>query len=246
MIERDNLIRYLNEYLSIGEFSDYGPQGLQVEGKAEVQKIVIGVSACAQLFMQAIQAQADMIIVHHGILWDRESHVVKGWFKNRLSLLLQNDITLLAYHLPLDKHPVVGNNAVAAREIGLSHTEDFSDVGIKGLLPGISFEELVTRVQKVFKSDPIVFPYGPEIIEKAAICSGGAEREIVRAIDEGLDAYITGEVSEPIMNLAREGNIHFVAAGHHATERLGIRALGDHIAESFDVQVEFIDVPNPV
>lgn len=246
MVKRDELIRYLNDYLQINEISDYGPQGLQVEGKADVGKIVTGVSASVQLFSEAARDSADMIIVHHGLLWDRDSHVVKGWFKSRLATLLQNDITLLAYHLPLDKHPEVGNNAVAAKKLQLEEVKEFGQVGIQGLVPELSFEHLLSSVQKVFKSDPIVFAYGPKVIKHVAICSGGAQKDITLAIDEGMDAYITGEVSESTMHLAKEGNIHFIAAGHYATERLGIQALGDHIANHFDVEVQFIDIPNPV
>ncbi len=246
LLLRDKIITYLNDYLSIHDFRDYGPQGLQVEGKENVKKIVTGVSASVQLFEQAADAGADMVIVHHGILWDKESHVLKGGFKKRVKTLLENDVTLLAYHLPLDKHPELGNNAQAAKKLGLENVREFGEVGVKGEISPISIKELEEKVRRVFQSEPLVFAFGPQEIEHIGLCSGAAEREISLAIDEGLDAYITGEVSEPTMHLAKEGQIHFIAAGHYATERLGIRALGEHLGEKFKVDVEFIDIVNPV
>ena len=246
MTQRDEIIKHLNNYLSISEFKDYGPQGLQVEGKNEVQKIVTGVSASAQFFAQAADHGADMIIVHHGILWDRETPIIKGGYKQRVLTLLQNDMTLVAYHLPLDKHPDIGNNALAVKALGLEDIKDFAEVGYMGSIPPCSFDVLLKKIQDLYQSDPLVFAYGPERIERIGICSGGAQRAITEAIDHQLDAFITGEVSEPTMHVAKEGNIHFISAGHYATERLGIRALGEHVAGQFDVEVEFIDIPNPV
>ena len=246
MVERDTLIRFLNDYLKIDEFDDYGPQGLQVEGKASVEKIVTAVSASLQLFEQAAATGADMIIVHHGILWDRQSSVVKGGFKNRLHALLSSDISLLAYHLPLDKHPDIGNNVLAAKQLELRHIEPFGQIGFMGTSEPMTFEELLAQVRKLYKSDPLIFPYGPDEITRIGICSGGCQRDIALAIDSGLDAFITGEVSESTMHSAKEGHIHFISAGHYATERLGIQALGDLIREEFKVEVSFLDIPNPV
>jgi len=246
MPHRNDIITYLNDYLSIHDFRDYGPQGVQVEGKENVNKIVTGVSASVQLFEQAAKAGADMVIVHHGILWDKESHVLKGGFNKRVKTLLENDITLLAYHLPLDKHPELGNNAQAAQKLGLANVQDFGEVGVKGEITPITIKSLEDKVHRVFQAEPLVFAFGPQEIQHISLCSGAAEREISLAIDEGLDAYITGEVSEPTMHLAKEGHIHFIAAGHYATERLGVRALGEHLGEKFNVDVEFIDIVNPV
>ena len=246
MVERDMITNYLNDYLRITDFKDYGPQGLQVEGKETVEKIVTGVSASVQFFEKAAAIGADMIMVHHGILWDRETPIIKGGHKRRLLALLKNDITLLAFHLPLDKHPEIGNNALAAKAFDMIDIEEFADVGWMGAIPACPFDVLLKKVQELYDSDPLVFAYGPERIERIGICSGGAERHITEAIDNGLDAFITGEYTEPTMHLAKEGGIHFIGAGHYATERLGIRALGEHVAEKFDVQVEFIDIPNPV
>ncbi|MBN1561130.1 Nif3-like dinuclear metal center hexameric protein [candidate division KSB1 bacterium] len=246
MIERDLLITYLNDYLKVAEIQDYGPQGLQVEGKAIVTKIVTGVSASLQFFERAAAAGADMIIAHHGLLWDRETPIIKGGVKKRLETLFRHEMTLLAYHLPLDKHPEIGNNALAARALAMTDCAEFARVGCMGSIPPCSIEALLHVLRELYDCEPLVFAYGPPQIERVGICSGGAERSIQEAIDLHLDAYITGSAGEPTMHLAKEGNIHFIAAGHYATERLGVRALGEHLAEKFKVAVEFIDVPNPV
>ena len=242
----DTLINYLAGYLKIADFQDYGPLGLQVEGKQRVRKVVTAVSASVELFERARERGADLVIVHHGIFWDRESRVLKGGLKDRIRLLLDGDITLLAYHLPLDKHPRVGNNAVAARKLGLKKPAPLGEIGIQGEISPLTLLRLLKRVKSVYGSDPLVFPYGPAQIKRLGICSGAAQGEIGEAIEAGLDAYLTGEASEQTMHLAKEGKIHFIAAGHYATEKLGIRALGDHIARKFNLKVEFIDIPNPV
>ncbi len=246
MTLRNDIINYLNDYLSISNFHDYGPQGLQVEGKETVNKIVTGVSASAEFFEKAAARGGDMILLHHGILWDRDTPIIKGGAKRRLLTLLQNDITLLAYHLPLDQHPDIGNNALAAKALRMADLEQFAGVGWMGRIPTTSFDELLQNVKHLYKSDPLIFNFGPVDIKRIGICSGAAQRSIEEAIDLGLDAFITGECSESTMHLAKEGGIHFIGAGHYATERLGIRALGEHVAEKFDIDVEFVDVPNPV
>ncbi|HNR67216.1 MAG TPA: Nif3-like dinuclear metal center hexameric protein [bacterium] len=245
-MQRDRLIDHLDTLLAVRDFDDYGPQGLQVEGRAKVNKIVLGVSASAELFRRAVDLGADMVIVHHGILWNRERMVVKGLYKERLKLLLENDISLLAYHLPLDKHPELGNNAVAAAALHLQELDDFAQVGIQGICPPISPAELIKQVKNLYQSEATVFAFGPESIRRIAICSGGAARDLSLAIDLGLDAYITGEAGEPSLHLAKEGKIHFIAAGHYATERLGIKSLGDYLRSQFELESEFIDLPNPI
>lgn len=246
MTSRNEITAYLDEYLNIADFKDYGPQGMQVEGKEEVNVVVTGVSACVQLFKEAAKANADMVIVHHGILWDHDKHILKGGFKKRVKLLLDNDISLLAYHLPLDKHSELGNNAIAAQMLGLENICEFVDVGVKGEITPCSIEELVEKAGDIFQCDPLAFKEGPKEIRKIAICSGGAQRHVMDAVEAGVDAYITGEVSEYVMHQAREEHIHFIAAGHYATERLGIKALGSHVADKFGLDVKFIDIPNPV
>ncbi len=245
-ISRDEIIRYLNEYLQINDFRDYGPQGLQVEGRETVERIVTSVSASVQLFEEAAGRNADMVIVHHGILWDNESRVIKGGLKKRIETLLFNEMTLLAYHLPLDKHPEIGNNAQAAKAFKMSNLDEFADVGLMGDIQPCSYDDLLKKVRDVYHTDPLVFAFGPERIHRIGICSGGAERYIHQAIEAGLDAFITGEYAEPTMHLAKEGHIHFIGAGHYATERPGVLALGEHLSGAFDVQVEFVDIYNPV
>ena len=245
-VSRDEIIKYLNDYLQIDQFQDYGPQGLQVEGRDTVKKIVTSVSASVQLFEEAASRDADMIIVHHGILWDKESRVIKDGLKRRIETLLYNEVTLLAYHLPLDKHPEIGNNAQAAKAFKMTNLSEFAEVGLKGDITPCSYDDLLKKVQDIYNTDPLVFAYGPEQVKRIGICSGGSERHIVEAIEEGLDAFITGESAEPTMHLAKEGKIHFIGAGHYATERLGVLALGAHVSKKFSIDVDFIDIYNPV
>lgn len=251
MASRDEILRYLHDYLRVKDYRDYGPQGLQVEGKAEVRKVVSGVSGSAALFEQAAEAGADLVLVHHGIFWDKESRVVKGGLKRRLELLLQHEITLAGYHLCLDAHPEVGNNVLAARGLGLENIRAWAEyngrtIGFRGEWAGLPAAEAVARVNTLYGSRAVEFLYGPAEVREVGIISGGAQGEVRLAIEDGLDLYITGEVSEFVMNTAREGNIHFLGAGHYNTERLGIRALGEHVAAQFQVEHQFIDVPNPV
>jgi dinuclear metal center YbgI/SA1388 family protein len=251
MANRDDLLRYLQGYLRVEDYRDYGPQGLQVEGRAEVRKVVSGVSGSVALFEAAAAAGADLILVHHGIFWDRESRVVKGGLKRRLELLLQHEMTLAAYHLCLDAHAEVGNNILAARGLGLTNIQPWAEyngrtIGFRGEWDGLPPDEAVRRVNELYGSQSLAFLSGPERIRRVGIISGGAQAEIRLAIEDGLDLYITGEVSEYVMTTAQEGGIHFLSAGHYNTERLGIRALGEHVAERFGVEHEFIDLPNPV
>jgi dinuclear metal center YbgI/SA1388 family protein len=252
MAIRDEILGYLHEYLRVGDFRDYGPQGLQVEGKPQVGKIVSGVSGSAALFEAAAAAGADMVLVHHGIFWDRESRVVKGGLKRRLSLLLEHQITLGAYHLCLDAHPELGNNILGTRGLGLTDIRPWGDyqgkpLGFRGeWQPGLTPDDAKARVDELYDFHSLAFQYGPDPIRTVGVISGGAQGEIHHAIETGLDMYVTGEASEYVMNAAREGGIHFFAAGHYATERLGIRALGEHLADRFGVEHQFVDIPNPV
>jgi dinuclear metal center YbgI/SA1388 family protein len=248
---RDEILRYVHEYLGVAVFRDYGPQGLQVEGRPEVRKVVSGVSASAELLERAVEAGADMVIAHHGIFWDNESRVVKGGLRRRLKGLLDSNVTLAAYHLCLDAHPMLGNNALAAQGLGLHHLQGWSDrggkcLGVWGHWDPIPVAEAVRRVNALYRSTSLEILGGPEQVRTVGIISGGAQGEIRAAIELGLDLFVTGEASEYVMPSAREGGIHFLAAGHHNTERLGIRALGEHISARFRVAHEFIDIPNPV
>ena len=251
-VDRQALVSYLDQLLDAGNGRDYGPNGLQVEGKETIGKIVTGVSACEELFVRAREAGADAVLVHHGIFWDGMPRVLTGLQYRRVAELIRGGMSLLAYHLPLDRHAEVGNNAIAGRDFGLTGLEPFGfhdglPLGFKGRFPSpIPSNELVERCRRIYGQEPLAFLSGPDEIRSLGIISGGAQREFYSAIAEGLDAYITGEVSEWVMNVARETGTHYLAAGHYATERLGIRALGEHLMERFGIDAEFIDVPNPV
>ncbi len=251
-IDRDALVRWLDEYLGAHEGKDYGPNGLQVQGRGEIRKIVTGVSGCLELFERAREAGADAVMVHHGIFWDWQSPVLVGMHHARVAELLRHDVNLLAYHLPLDRHPKIGNNALAARALGLEHLEPFGDawglpVGFRGRFPEpVPAAELASRCRDFYGREPLHLPGGGEAVETVGVISGAAQKDFQLAIALGLDAFVTGEVSEWVMNTARESGTHFLACGHYATEVCGIRALGELVAERFGVEVEFVDVPNPV
>jgi len=251
-MERDRIIRLLDELLQVDSIPDYGPQGLQVEGKPEVRKVAVGVSASAELFRRAIDAQADLIICHHGMLWDKDPRVVKGKLKQRLKLLLDHEITLLAYHLSLDAHEEHGNNALIARALGLHDVEPFAEyrgtlIGRRGRFASpMSHGAFVDLVKRTFGGEPLVFPFGPDPITTLGVVSGGAQGEVEQGIAAGLDAYLTGEASEFVQETAREGPITFVAAGHYRTETFGVRSLGERLSREFGLESVFLDVPNPV
>jgi dinuclear metal center YbgI/SA1388 family protein len=252
MVERDELVRYLDAYLEAAKGGDYGPNGLQVEGRPEIHKLATGVSACEELFERAAAEGADAVLVHHGIFWRGLPSTLVGMRYRRVAALVRSGLSLIAYHLPLDRHPEVGNNALAARAFGLVDLQPFAEaeglpVGFSGRFPEpVPAAELVARCRAVFEREPLVLGAGPDPVRTLGIVSGGAQSELWAAVAAGLDAYLTGEASEWVMNVARECGLHYLAAGHYATERLGVRALGDHIAARFGVEVEFIDVPNPV
>jgi dinuclear metal center YbgI/SA1388 family protein len=188
-----------------------------------------------------------MLLVHHGVLWDRDPRVVDDAARRRLKTLFDAEITLAAYHLALDAHAEVGNNALLARELGIDPAEAFGGIGFGGpLAEPVSIDEFTARVQEKLGSEPVVFDYGPERIERAAVITGGAARYLAEAAAAGYDLFLTGEPAEPSLHTARELGIHFVAAGHYATERIGIQALTSRLAEQFDLDWEFIDLPNPV
>ena len=251
-VDRRALVSYLDQLLDAGNGHDYGPNGLQVEGKETIRKIVTGVSACHELFVRAREAGADAVLVHHGIFWEGMPRVLTGFQHRRVAELIRGDMSLIAYHLPLDRHPELGNNALAGRAFGLADLQPFGvheglPIGSRGrFAEPIPAADLVARCRQVYGQEPLAFLTGPDPMSTLGIISGGAQRELYCAIDGGLDAYITGEVSEWVMNVAREAKIHYLAAGHYATERLGIRALGEHIRDRFGVAAEFIDVPNSV
>ena len=250
-VSRDALVSHLDQYLD-SRGRDYGPNGLQVEGREEIRKIVTGVSACQELFVRAREAGADAVLVHHGLFWEGMPRTLTGFQYRRVAELIRGEMSLLAYHLPLDRHLEVGNNAVAGRELGLRRIEPFGlhdglPLGVKGLFPEpIPAAELVERCRAGLRPGAAGLPGGDRIrCRRSGSSAAAASGSSTPAIEEGLDAYVTGEVTEWVMNVARETGTHYLAAGHYATERLGVRALGEHLAERFGIDVEFIDVPNP-
>jgi dinuclear metal center YbgI/SA1388 family protein len=249
-VERDRLVAYLDDLLDAQTGRDYCPNGLQVEGRPAIRKLVTAVSACRELFERA--ADADAVLVHHGLFWDGMPRQLTGVQYRRVAAVIRSGANLLAYHLPLDRHDRFGNNAVAVARLGLSDPAPFGEhdgrpIGFAGRYAApIAADELVARCRTVFGQQPLAFAFGPPRVASVGIVSGAAEREVYTAIDQGLDAFITGEATEWVMNLAKEAGIHFLACGHYATERLGVRALGEHLAQHFGLDVDFIDIPNPV
>ena len=250
-VQTAELVRYLDAYLEAGAVRDYGPNGLQVEGPAEVRRLVTGVSACHELFERARQLAADAVLVHHGLFWRNTPQALTGIQYRRVAELVRAGIALLAYHLPLDRHAEVGNNALAARALGLSDLRPFGEhegvaIGWQGtFVEAIASEELVARCRELYGQEPLALG-AARPVRSVGIVSGGAQGDLLQAIAAGLDAFITGEASEWVTNVAREAGVCYVAAGHYATERLGVRALGEHLRDRFGLLVEFVDVPNPV
>ncbi len=247
------IIADLDQLLEPERFDDYCPNGLQVAGRAEVDVLVTGVSAHLELFDAALSAGADLVLTHHGILWAGDDRRITGRLARRLRLLLGAEVSLAAYHLPLDAHPSCGNNALIAEGLGGVGRAPFavhrgqaigSQAGFGD--QGIPAAELVRRVAALTGRTPLVFADGPPIVRTVGIVSGAGAGHLGEAIAAGLDAFITGEPAERVMSEARESGIHFIAAGHHATETFGVRALGERLADRFGVEHVFIDVPNPI
>jgi dinuclear metal center YbgI/SA1388 family protein len=245
--QRDEIIAFADELLDAGSFRDYGPMGLQVVGAEHVTKVVCGVSSSLELFQRATAARAQLVLVHHGLLWENEPRTVDRRMKTRLQVLFDADITLAAYHLALDAHPEIGNNVLLARELGLDVEELFAEIGVGGRFadpPTIS--DMASLAARVVGREPLVFAEGADRIQRAAVVTGGGAHYLALAAAAGYDLLITGEAAEPTMMTARELGIHFVAAGHYATERLGVQALAARIAERFGIEWEFVELENPV
>jgi len=252
MVQTQELTKYINELLNVHSFKDYAPNGLQVEGSKTIQKLVCGVTASRALIDAAIEARADAILVHHGYFWKGEDPCLVGMKGERIRRLMQADMNLLAYHLPLDAHAELGNNAQLAGRLGFSVTGRFigdadNGIGMYGRLQTpMQGDELANHIGQVLERPPLYVPGGDKLIDTIAWCSGGAQGYIQQAVELGVDAYLTGEVSEHTVHVARECGIHFFAAGHHATERYGVQALGAHLAKTFKLECQYIDVQNPV
>ena len=234
MIQLKDLLNYSNNVLEIERFQDYCPNGLQVEGKSEVKKIISGVTASQALIDAAIKEKADVLLVHHGYFWKGEDARIIGLKYNRVRSLIDSGINLLAYHLPLDAHPLYGNNAKLAEILGLE---------IAGSFP--SAADFSKEITAALGREVLHIGENSEQIHTLAWCSGAAQGYIEAAAELGVDAYLTGEISEQTMHIAHENGIHFYAAGHHATERYGVQAFGEHLASHFGITHKFIDIPNP-
>ena len=248
MTTRDTLLQAFDTLLQPARFKDYGPNGLQVEGRNEITTIVSGVTASRALIEAAIAANADAIFVHHGLFWRGQSGTVTGWMKQRLQLLLAHDINLFAYHLPLDAHPEWGNNAQLGVQLGLVAESHFGEqeLGCMGVAAFANAAQLAQHVESVLNRPVTLVQNAQTAIKKIAWCTGGAQGYFEAAIAAGADAFITGEISEPQAHYAREMGVAYLACGHHATERFGVQALGEHLAERFDLEWQYIDVANPV
>lgn len=252
MAERDEIASFLDDLLNVARIRDHGINGLQVIGKNEVTRIALGVSASLELFEAAVQWGADMLVVHHGLFWSNSPREIRAILKERLKILFDHDVSLLAYHLPLDAHPEFGNNIQLARRLSLQvETHDFglyegTYIGVIGSTPQpMPFESFAESVAIALSLTPHILPSGPDTISRVGIISGGAASHIQDAIDCECDVYITGELGEPTAALAREGHINAIGLGHYNSEKYGPIALGHLLQEQYGVQTEFIDIPNP-
>jgi dinuclear metal center YbgI/SA1388 family protein len=247
MARRDDIVEFARELLDLDSYHDYGPMGIQVMGAEEVTKISAAVSSTLEAFQRTKEAGAELLLVHHGLFWEGDPRTIDFHMRARLQTLFEGDITLAAYHLALDAHPEIGNNAIVARELGIQNPERFLEWGYGGrLAQPASLDQLSARLAAVTGRDPQVFPGGPEPVERVAVITGGAAKLIKEAAAEGYDAYITGEPAEPTLHLARELGINFLAGGHYATETFGVKALAERLADRFSLGWKFLDVPVPV
>jgi dinuclear metal center YbgI/SA1388 family protein len=248
-----DIIAELDSILQPDLFEDYCPNGLQVPGRDEVATVATGVSAHLELFERAASESADLLLVHHGAFWNSEPRALSRTMKRRLQVIFDADMSLAAYHLPLDAHAELGNNALLARALGAERLDPFAHhrgrtIGFIGTLAeaGSPAPELFSRVAEITAREPLVFDSGPPLVRRVAIVSGAGADYLGEAIAAGADAFLTGEPAERVMAQAREADVHFIAAGHYATETSGVRALGAHLGERFGLRHIFLDIPNPV
>lgn len=251
MVHRDTLIAHFAQTLQPQLFKDYGPNGLQVEGKEHITRLVSGVTASRALIEQAIEAKADAVVVHHGLFWRGQTGCITGWMKQRVALLLEHNINLLAYHLPLDAHAELGNNAQLGRLLGfkpdVAGWQRFGEqqLGFMGHTQHVSAQGLAQHVERVLGRPVTLVPGAEGPVTRVAWCTGGAQGYFEAAIEAGVQAFLTGEISEPQAHYARECGVSFLACGHHATERYGVQALAAEAAQALGVEHQFIEVDNP-
>ncbi len=248
MVYRDEIINFINQLLTPENFDDYCVNGLQVEGKAEIRKIALGVSASERLFQQAVRIGADMVIVHHGLFWKNSPHPMHltGILYNRVRWLIQNEINFLGYHLPLDAHPEIGNNAQICNRLNLQLIEPV-DVGfLSELANETSFPNFVKTVEEMLKTATFSLNYGAANVKKVLVISGGSSFDYLKAVEKRADTFLAGDIRENFVREIEEVRLNFINAGHYNTEKLGIQALGEKLAAQFSIPCEFIDVPNPI
>lgn len=248
-MELFELEAYVGQLLEVSRFSDYCPNGVQVEGRPQVARLVSGVTASLDLLKAAIDSGADAILVHHGYFWKNENARIVGVKRARIELLLRNNVSLLAYHLPLDAHSVLGNNVQLAQKLGFVVEGGFGEQSIAShgvLAEASTLQELNNNIRQILGREPLVIGDSSRTVRRIAWCTGAAQGYFEEAILLGVDAFLTGEISEQCVHLARETGVAFIAAGHHATERYGVQALGVHLAEKFGISHQFIDIDNPV
>lgn len=252
MASQIEIVNYCNQLLDIHQFKDYCPNGLQVEGKTEINKIISGVTASLAFIEAAIEAQADLLLVHHGFFWRSEKAVITGMKQKRIARLLEKQLNLVAYHLPLDAHNEVGNNIQLAKVCNWQFDGVVKHGSAKHLLyhghlaTSCSAEDFALALEKDLSRKPLSIIASDKPISKIAWCTGAAQHFIEQAIELGVDAFVSGEISENITHTAQESDIHYFAAGHHATERYGVQALGRHLEDKFSIEHQFIDINNPV
>lgn len=250
---RDEIVEYLDNYLQAQTFKDYCPNGMQVIGRPAVERVALGVSANLECFRLAAEGGAHMLIVHHGLFWENMSRAVGALMKARLKMLFKYDITLLGYHLPLDAHAEVGNNALWLKRLGFSPESAAlaeargKAIGAVGQAPKRqTLLDLIEKVSEIAGATPQVYSYGPQTIRRLGVVTGGGQGYLMEAIGLGCDTYLTGEIGEPSEAIAREEGINFISAGHYNSEKIGVRELGELLRAKFDVETFFCDVPNPV
>jgi dinuclear metal center YbgI/SA1388 family protein len=249
MVKINELNHYTQQLMQVERFKDYCPNGLQVEGKSEINKIVTGVTASMALLEAAVQANADLVIVHHGYFWKNEDARIIGIKRNRIKFLLQNDLNLMAYHLPLDAHSQFGNNVQLGKVLGITPVDYMGESNLIAygyLDQPMRLIDFVVHLGLMLQRTPLVIGDLQKLVQKIAWCTGGAQGYFDAAIELGADIYISGEISEQTTHQAVESGISYISAGHHVTERYGVQALGEHLAEKFNLYHEFIDINNPV
>ncbi len=251
MVTSNNLVAYLHDFLAVDQFEDYAPNGLQVTGNREINALATAVTASQRVIDEAIQLGADALLVHHGYFWKGEQQTITGIKYKRIKSLIQSELALFAYHLPLDAHPIVGNNAQLAERLAIKQHGVFcksgtSNISWYGILPSpISTEQFSQQLTALLGREALCISGGTHSVSRIGICTGGAQGYIEEAALLGLDAFVSGEISEKTTHQARELGIHYFAAGHHATERYGVQALAEHLANEFGITHYFIDEDNP-